>query len=152
MQAKLVGNSAAGSTLLGQLEAVERQIAALAEKLPDVKTVLEKCAITKSQSEGNLRAHVVVVKKSLSAGNAHVKRLERECAAEIEKRQQLLAKRRGTSQTENLQFVEGEEQLQNLQSKKAAVTEELDEWHGLATEAAMELKAAHADLALQSAL
>lgn len=57
----------------------------------------------------------------------------------------------GTSQTTTRQFAEGEKFLQRLQSKIAVATAEMNGCRELATEAAVELNVAQADLSLQLA-
>lgn len=99
-----------------------------------------------------LQAQAVVVKEALSVERAQVERLERETAAEAEKRQQLLAKRRKTSLTASRQWVKDDESYHNLQSEIATVTAKLREWRQLTTETSEELSVALADVVQQLAL
>lgn len=94
---------------------------------------------------------MAVLKKSLSAEKAHVIHLECECAAEAEKRQQLLAERQVTSQLASCQLAEDEGSFQKLKSKVVVVAAMMSEWRDLTTEAAAELTVGQADVALQPA-
>lgn len=79
---------------------------------------------------------MVAVEELLSAKKAHVKLSKRACATEVEKRQQLLAKLRKTSQAVTCYFKEIEESFQGLQPKVGASTAERNECRELATETA----------------
>lgn len=83
---------------------------------------------------------------------ACTERLERERAAEVEKRQQFLAERRETSQATSRPLAEGEDSLRDLLLKVATMTAERHEWYEQAAEAFGKLKAAEADVALKSTL
>lgn len=78
----------------------------------------------------------------------HVESPKRECATEAERWQRLFAEGREMSQTASHQLAEVEHSFQHIQSKLAAATTETNEWRELATEAAEELKVAHADVPL----
>lgn len=54
---------------------------------------LEKLANESPKTEAKLKAEMIAAEESLDAEKAHVKRLERGLASEVEKRQQLLAER-----------------------------------------------------------
>lgn len=95
---------------------------------------------------------MVAYEEVLTAKRARVKRFERDVAVQVEKWQQLLVDRRKTSETASRQLAEDGELLQELQSEVATVTEELREWHNLATETAKKLKIANADVVLQTGL
>lgn len=66
-------------------------------------------------TETNFRAEMVAAKKALDAEKACIERLEHELVTEPEKRQQLLAKRRQTSQSSSRLLAEDKDPLQNLQ-------------------------------------
>lgn len=91
-----------------------------------------------------------VVEESVRAENTRVERLERELATEIEERQEILAKRRETSETESRKLVENDDFFQGLQSKVVAITAERNEKFDLATVASEKLKTSEANVALQS--
>lgn len=90
MQAELVETRVAGSGMRRQLEAAERQVAALKGRLADASLTSEKLASRATQTNANLRALVTGVEKLVGAGKTHVKRLEPKCVAEVKKGEQLL--------------------------------------------------------------
>lgn len=100
---------AARGTMRGQIDAAERQNTASKGQLADAGMVLEKLSSKTFRTEADFCAAVAAVKESLGAEKAHVKRLDRVSAAEVEKKQQLLAERRETSQTARCQLVDGVE-------------------------------------------
>lgn len=116
------------------------------------RLTLERLAGKTSQKEIGLQAQGVTVQTTLVGETARVNRLERGCAAEAEKEQQMLAERRETSQIARRQLADGEEFLQGLQSKAAVATTKINKWHELAAEAVDELKVAQTDVVLQSVL
>lgn len=85
----------------------------------------EKQAGEVSKTEADHRAQVVAAEESLSAERARVKRLERDNAAKAKMWQQVLAKRRETTQTASRRPTEDPELLQKLQSKVATLPTEL---------------------------
>lgn len=95
---------------------------------------------------------MVAVEESLDLGKARVERLEREFAIKVTKRQQLLSKRQETSQTASCPLADGEDSFQDLQVNVAGITAERNEWCAVATKATEKLKAAQANVALQSTL
>lgn len=92
------------------------------------------------------------VEKSLTVEKLFLRRRELECAAVVEMKQQMLAESEKESQRVSFQLAEGEKSLQGLQSMLAAVMVSINKWPGLPTEAAEELRIAHADVALTAAL
>lgn len=57
------------------------------------------------------------MEESLSKEKARIKHLKGKCAAEAEKRQQLLAERRKTNQAASSQLAKSEKSFQELESK-----------------------------------
>lgn len=123
-EAELVEARAVKGTMQGQLLEGEHQIAALKTQSANAHLACKKLMGGKSRTEASLHAQVAAAEESLTAERTRVEHLEREVAADSEKRQQLLVKRQKTSQTASCQFAENGESLQDLQFKTATVTAE----------------------------
>lgn len=92
---------------------------------------------------------MVNLEELIGAKEVHVQRLERDCAVEVVKRQQLLAERRTMSQTLSCQLAEGDESLHDRHLKADAVTAEMNEWRGLAIETKKKLKVTQAKMTVR---
>lgn len=81
-----------------------------------------------------------------------VNRLKRQLATEVERRLQLEAKRRETSETSSPHLAEGEDSLQNLQSKVVAISAEQDDWYDFAIGGSEKFRTAESVADLQCSL
>lgn len=82
MQAKLLETRAAEFTMHCQLEAANCQVTALTGQLANTRGALKKLARKTLQTKAALWVQVAAVQELLSAVNAHIESLERECVAE----------------------------------------------------------------------
>lgn len=102
-----------------------------------------------TRTKADLRSKV---EESLRAQETCDERLKRKPVNEVEKRQQLLAEHRETSESSSHQRAEGEDSLQGLQSDVVAMAAEQNQWFDLANETFGKLKTAEAYVTLQSSL
>lgn len=123
----------------------KRYKTSLKTRMEEALSVLEKLSGDSYKSETYFRSQVAVVKESCSARQARVKRLERDTAVEVEKRQQLPGERRDMSLTASCQLAKDEESLQMLQSWVTTVSTELKKWRELRSKTAEKLILAQAD-------
>lgn len=108
MKAKLVKIRAARRSISAQISAPEPRVKSIKARLAETQSALENLTDELPGTEAKLRTEMSVVEESFRATKTRVERLERKPATEIEKRQQLLAKRRKTSKTACRQLAEGE--------------------------------------------
>lgn len=117
METKIVDTCAAKSTMRSQFEVVVRQITVLKTQPAGAKLALKTLANKLSMTEANIRAQMAATGELLRAEKARVQHLEHEGAAEIKKKQKLLAERCEVSRAVSCQMVADEETLHILHSK-----------------------------------